>query len=221
MRTAVAGGGARDAGRHRRRGGAELSVAAGHHDRAVRGRRHHRHRRAPRGRAHEGVARPAGDRRERDRRRRHHRDHPPVPLGARRLHARHRPVDVARRRRRDVRAAVRHAEGFRAGVDALDRSALDRRAQGLSGQGSAGADRLAQGEPRQGVGRHHRARQRGAYVPGLFPEHDRHPLPVRALSRRRAGDAGPAGRADRPVLSGGRADAVAISQPAASRPMRC
>ena len=47
----------------------------------------------------------------------------------------------------------------------VDRPALDHRAQGPAGQGSAGADRLAQGQPRQGVGRHHRARQRGAYVP--------------------------------------------------------
>ena len=34
-----------------------------------------------------------------------------------------------------------------------------------AGEGSAGADRLAQGQSRQGIGRHHRARQRHSHVP--------------------------------------------------------
>ena len=105
-----------------------------------------------------------------------------------------------------------YTAGFRAGVDAVDRPALDHRAQGSAGKGFARADCVAQGQSGQGVGRHHRSRQRGAYVPRLFPEHDRHQLPVRALSGRRAGDAGSARRADRPVLSRGRANAVAISR---------
>ena len=46
----------------------------------------------------------------------------------------HRPMDVACRRRRDVFAAVRLPEGFRAGVDAVDRSALDHRRKDLAGQ---------------------------------------------------------------------------------------
>jgi tripartite-type tricarboxylate transporter receptor subunit TctC len=56
----------------------------------------------------------------------------------------------------------------------------------------------------------HRARERHPYVPGLFPEYDRHQVSARALSRCRAADAGYVGRADRSVMSGGGADAAAI-----------
>ena len=59
--------------RHHGCASAELSVEAGHHDRAVPGRRRLRHPGARRGRGHEEIARPAGDRRECRRRRRHHR----------------------------------------------------------------------------------------------------------------------------------------------------
>ena len=44
----------------------------------------------------------------------------------------------------------------------------------------------------------------------LFPEHDRHQVSARALSRCRAVDAGHVGRADRSVVPGGRADVAAI-----------
>ena len=51
--------------------------------------------------------------------------------------------------------------------------------------------------PGQGHGRHRRRRQPGAYLRHLLPEDDRHAVPVRALSRHRAGDARSYGRPDR------------------------
>ena len=99
---------------HRRRGagaGADLSVEAGHHDRAVPGGRRLRHPGAHRRREHAAVARPAGDRRERRRRRRHDRHRARRALAARRLHHRLRPVDLACRLRRAVSDHLRSAEG--------------------------------------------------------------------------------------------------------------
>ena len=60
------------------------------------------------------------------------------------------------------------------------------------------------------------------HVAGVaLPEPDRHPLPLRALSRHRAGDAGPAGRADRSADRLADHVAAAGCAPARSRPMPC
>ncbi len=67
---------------------------------------------------------------------------PGGPCGTRRLHDRHRPVDVPRRVRRDLPASIRPAEGSRAGDDALDRTALDHRKEDPSGKRHEGAARM-------------------------------------------------------------------------------
>ena len=55
-----------------------------------------------------------------------------------------------------------------------------------------------------------RRRQRHATLLHRFPEQHRHQVPARAVSRRGSDHAGPAGRADRPDVPGGRADAGAL-----------
>ena len=55
--------------------------------------------------------------------------------------------------RRDLSVAVRSPERHRADRDDRERSAVDRRQEGVAGEGSQGADRLAQGESRQGIDR--------------------------------------------------------------------
>ena len=75
-----------------------------------------------------------------------------------------------------------------------------------------GADRLAQGQPGQGDGGTDRRGQRHAALLHRLSEQDRDQLPARALSGRGSDHAGPARRADRPDLPGGRADAGALSQ---------
>ncbi len=62
---------------------------------------------------------------------------------------------------------------------------------------SEGADRLAEGQSRQGLGRYRRRRRHRPSHRHFVPEGNRNQIPVRALSRQRAGDAGPAVRADR------------------------
>ena len=57
-----------------------------------------------------------------------------------------------------------------------------------AGKGSEGADHVAQGAPGQGVGRDGRPRERIASVRDLSSEQHWDPLPIRALSRRCAGD---------------------------------
>ena len=103
-------------------------------------------------------------------------------------------------------------EGLRADIDAVNRSALDHRAEQLPCQGHEGADRLAEGASGQGDGRHDRRRQRHSHVHGLFRQQDQYADAIRAVSRCGAGDAGSAGRSDRPVVSGGGPDARAISR---------
>ena len=82
---------------------------------------------------------------------------------------------------------------FKTPFDYLQRLRADRAASGQSlhhrGQERAAAhadraDRLAEGQSRQGVGRHRRRRLRPACQRRLFPEGDRHALPLRALSGR-------------------------------------
>jgi len=81
-------------------------------------------------------------------------------------------------------------------VSLLDGHRQDRAA----GQQREGTDRLAQGEPRQGVDGDGRHRQRGASLRRQHRARGRHQHPVRPLSRCRASGAGHGGRADRPVL---------------------
>ena len=77
------------------------------------------------------------------------------------------------------------------------RTAAARGAERFSRQRSQGADRLSQGQPRQGLGRYRRRRRGRASCRHRVPETDRDEIPVRALSRQCAGDAGPVGGADR------------------------
>ena len=62
------------------------------------------------------------------------------------------------------------------------------RQEGAAGEQPAGADRLAQGQSRQGDGRHHRRRQPEPCRRAFISETHRHANPARALSRRGAGD---------------------------------
>ena len=82
-----------------------------------------------------------------------------------------------------------------AGRAAAERSVLDDGAEDPAGEQSAGAGRLAQGQQRLGLDRRHR--EPGALLRHVLPEGDRHELSVRAVSRRRAGVAGPR----RPAIS--------------------
>ena len=109
----------------------------------------------------------------------------------------HRQLGHACGQRRHLPAAVRRAERFRAGRAARQQPAADRRArrpagerpEGLIAWLKANPDKASQGTPAPAA----RRMSRGV----LFQKADRHALPVRALSRRRSGDAGPGRRADR------------------------
>ena len=84
--------------------------------------------------------------------------------------------------------------------------------QDAAGQRREGADRLAQGQ--QGDRRLGRRRRADRSLRAVVPEADRHAIPVRALSRRRAAAPGPAGRPDRHrVRPGGE-----LSRPGSQRP---
>ena len=184
-----------------RGGGAALSVAPRHPDRAVRRRRAGRHLGARAERGDAGLARPAGGDRKRDRRIRHHRGRPRGARRARRLHREHRELAIACRQRRDLFAALRCVERLRAGRAAAQQPLRHRRKERPAGQGPQGADRMAQGQPGQGDARHRRTRRRPAHQRRLFPERHRHALPVRALPRRLLRDhARPGGRTHRPHL---------------------
>ena len=135
--------------------------------------------------ADEGLARSAGHRRERRRRRRLDRRQPRRARGARRLHHRHRPTDLVRLQQRRLQYELRPAEGFRAGGAAHDCAAVVDRPRRPAGQDVAGANRLAEGQWRQGVVRHDRHRQPVARVRDPVPENHRHAIPTRAVSRRR------------------------------------
>ena len=154
------------------------------------------------------------------RRRRQPRRRPRRALGRRRLHAEHRHLDHAYADRRPLRAAVRSVEGSRADHPDRQRAAVDRRQEGPAGGRSEGADRLAEGQSRQGVGRHRRRRRDRPSHRHFVPEGDRHQISVRAVSRQRAGDAGPVVRADRFHDRAVVELQVAARRPAASSPMR-
>ena len=172
--------------RRRRRAGAGLSVAAGHDGGAARHRRVHRHDRADRRRGHAPGARSAGDRREHARCRRH--DRPPSrgPLAGRRLHHPDRTMGHQCRERRGSQSAVRPAQGPRAAGADRQPAVHDRRQEGAAGEHAAGADRILEGQRRQGVGRHLRSRQPEPRRRRVLPERDRRQVPVRAVSQRRA-----------------------------------
>ena len=149
------------------------------------------------GRADAGDSRATHRHRERRGRRRQHRRRPRGARARRRLHAEHRHLDHAYADRRPLRAVLRPVEGSGAGHPDRQRAAFDRRQEGPAGGRSERADRLAQGQSRQGVGRHRRRRRHRPSRRDFVPEGDRHQIPVRAVSRQRAGDAGSAGRTDR------------------------
>ena len=154
--------------------GAALSVAPDHHGRAVRRGRADRRARAHRGAAHVGVARAAGADRERHRRGRHDRHRPRRARRARRLHAGDRQLGLACGQQRDLQDAVRLCERFRAGRAAARaiRTSSSARTT-LPAKTLQGADRLAQGQSRQGDRRDRRRRLRPACRRRLFPEGDR------------------------------------------------
>ena len=151
-----------------RRCGAVVSVAAGHDHRAVSGGRTDRHAGAHLRGQREGPAGPAGDRRERRGCGRQHRHRPRCRLGARRLHAEPRQLDQPRRRRRDLSGQLAHSPGPRAGGETPGLDADDRRQERPAGQEHQGADRLDEGQSRQGVDRQRRQRQRRARLLGLL-----------------------------------------------------
>ena len=76
-----------------------------------------------------------------------------------------RHLDHAHADRRALRAAVRSVERSRADHPDRQRAAADRRQEEPAGERSQGADRLAQGQSRQGVGRHRRRRRAPAISP--------------------------------------------------------
>ena len=149
--------------------GAALSVAADHHGGAVRRGRADRRARAHPGAAHVGDARAAGGDRERHRRVRHDRHRPRRARRAGRLHAGDRQLGLPRGQQRDLQDPVRLCERFRAGRAAL-RQSLHHRRQERAAEDAARADRLAQGQSRQGDGGHRRRRLRPACRRRLFPE---------------------------------------------------
>ena len=166
------------------------------------------------------VARPAGDRREHRRRRRHHRRRPRRARDAGRLHHRHRPMGHQCRDRRDLQAAIRPDEGFRAGRTDRDAAVPDRVAQDPAREQPQRADRLAEGQRRQGHAgqfRHRHAEPRRRHP---LPERHRRALPARALSQRRPLDAGPCRRQHRHQSRHAARSRCRMCAPATSRPMR-
>ncbi len=137
------------------------------------------------------------------RRGRQHRRRPRRARGARRLHAR-RSASGARTSStaRSTPLPYDRARRFRAGRAAHHRLATDRDQESqLPANDLKELDRLAEGQPDKasagtvGVG------SPSAHLRRPIPERHRHALPVRALSRRRAGHAGSGGRQDRPRRS--------------------
>ena len=76
-------------------------------------------------------------------------------------------------------------------------AALDRDQEGSAGDRPEGTGRLAQSQSRQGFRRNCRRRSRRAYLRARVPDRHRDEVSIHAVSRRRAGHAGPCGRADR------------------------
>ena len=151
--------------RHRRdqRRRANLSEQVGDHHRAVRRRRAVRCAGAHHGRPHESDARPILRGGERHRRRRLDRCRPRGARGARRLHHQLRAPRHACRQRRDLSAALRHADRPRAGRAAAEQSDGGGEQADAAGEEPQGADRVAQGQPGQGDRGNRRRRFRCAH----------------------------------------------------------
>ena len=173
-------GGPDGSGGRTRPGAGRLSQQARHRGRAVRGRRPHRRRRPPGGRAHVAHARPAARGRERGRCRRHHRHDARGHRHARRLHPGRRQHGHA------VGGAcalsqpqVRPGQELRADRPVQFHSPGDRRQEGHRGARPQGLHRLPQGQQHQ---TELRARRRRLHQPRV-----RHPVqrPVRAQARAR------------------------------------
>ena len=106
---------------------------------------------------------------------------------------------AAPRVRRDLPAAHRSSQGPRSGLAHSVRGGSDHRAGELPRQHAARADRVAQGQSRQGLRRNERHRWPVLHVlGGPLPGEVRDQVPTGALPRRRAGPARPRRRADRP-----------------------
>ena len=178
---------------------ARLSDAADHDHRAVSRRRAGRYAGAAFVRADARRARPAAGRRECRRRWRQHRCGARRARRARRLHHDPRQLDEFCRHAGGLSGVVRREERFRCrcavGVFAADAG----RPEVAAGEQRAGADCVAQGQPRQGDVGHHRHRQPEPGRRHLFSETHRHANPAGALSRRGAGIDRPARRPDRPA----------------------
>ncbi len=180
--------------------GADLSDASDHHAGRLSARRPDRHAGAHPGRRDAAFARPERGRRNRQRRQRHDRDRARRPRQPGRLYDRHRQLDEPCRLAGDLRARLRHLQGLAADLAAGRLAAVDRRQERSAAEDRARADRLVEGETGPGHVRHRRLRQRRASVRPVLCAEDRRAVSIRALSRRRAGDAGFDRRPDRPVL---------------------
>ena len=172
--------------RRRQRRRADLSEQVDDHHRAVRGRRAVRRAGAHHGRPHEGDARPVfvvenvtgaagsiGVGRA-------------VTCGARRLHHQLRASRHACRQRRDLSAALRHADRSRAGGAAAEQSDGGGEHQQAAGEEPEGADRLAEGQPDKATAGTAGAGS-GSHIAGVYLRPDRAQAAIRALSRHRAG----------------------------------
>ena len=112
-----------------------------------------------------------------------------VQRRAGRLHAQHRQLDEPCRLAGAIYpAVVRPGERSRADRAAQRHAADDRRQERAAGQGRQGADRLAQGQPGQGIGGDRRRRQRRARLRALLrsrrPAPSSSSCPIAAARRR-------------------------------------
>ena len=108
--------------------------------------------------------------------RRHHRHRARRPLGAGWLHDHSRPLADARHQRRDLHAFVRSGERTRADIAGGGLSGVVHRKSRVADKGLGGADRLAEGQSRQGDGGNRRRRRRSGCCRDVFPEEHRHAL---------------------------------------------
>ncbi len=133
-----------------------------------------------------------GRRRERHRRRRQHRHRPRRARGARRLHARHRPQpDPCHQRRDRMNLPYDVVKDFEPVTLIADTPQwLDHRRKTLPANDVKEFDRLAQAAGQQGDLGRGRRRRPDRHRRAVVPAADRHAIPVRALSRRRAAAAG-------------------------------
>ena len=122
------------------------------------------------------------------------------PRGARagrRLHRPDRHLDHQHADRRALSAAVRPADDLEPVIQIASEPMMIVGKKDLPAERSQGADRLAQGQPGQGLSRHARDRRHRPSRRARVPEGHRHELPVHPVSRQRPGAAGPGGGPDR------------------------